>query len=248
MAHKEAHCASIIVSNSHHFHSKPIELPIPKIWLLKIWPWKYKVKVRGEVKVLSHNLGSNILSDSVGNYHRSVSPRSTTLEKDWNFLLIFLQFNVDDLRFKPWGPTIFDWVSNTASYGFISLYVNPPSYSYDRAFFLNLTFKIQSQSHSWRSHNRNNILSTHIPLVPCQWALPFPRCSIFKIWPWKSKVKVIAQGHKVGITPYRLTSLMLHVDWPCHSWDTAISKFDVENSRSRSWVRSKLKVITWVLH
>ena len=141
-----------------------------------------------------------------------------------------------------------DWVSNTASYGFISLYVNPPSYSYDRAFFKNLTFKIQGQSHSSRSHNRNNILSTHIPLVPCQSALPFPRYSIFKIWPWKSKVKVIAQGHKVGITPYRLTSLLFHVDRPCHSWDTAISKFDVENSRSRSWVRSKLKVITWVLH
>ena len=111
-----------------------------------------------------------------------------------------------------------------------------------------MTFKIQGQSHSSRSHNRNNILSTHIPLVPCQSALPFPRYSIFKIWPWKSKVKVIAQGHKVGITPYRLTSLSFHVDRPCHSWDTAISKFDVENSRSRSWVRSKLKVITWVLH
>ena len=137
-----------------------------------------------------------------------------------------------------------DWVSNTASYGFISLYVNPPSYSYDRAFFLNLTFKIQGQSHSSRSHNRNNILSTHIPLVPCQSALPFPRYSIFKIWPWKSKVKVIAQGQKVGITPYRLTSLLFHVDRPCHSWDTAISKFNVENSRSRSRVRSKLKVIT----
>ena len=99
--------------------------------------------------------------------------------------------------------------------------------------------KVQSES---------NILSTHIPLVPCQSALPFPRYSIFKIWTWKSKVKVIAQGHKVGITPYRLISLLIHVDRPCHSWDTAISKFDVENSRSRSWVRSKLKVITWVLH
>ena len=114
--------------------------------------------------------------------------------------------------------------------------------------FLNLTFKIQGQSHSSRSQNRNNILSTHIPLVPCQSALPFPRYSVFKIWPSKSKVKVIAQGHKVGITPYRLTSLLFHVDRPCHSWDTAVSKFAVENSRSRSWVRSKLKVITWVLH
>ena len=62
------------------------------------------------------------------------------------------------------------------------------------------------------------------------------------------KVKVIAQGHKVGITPYRLICPSFHVDRPCHSWDTAISKFDVENSRSRSWVRSKLKVKTWVQH
>ena len=52
-------------------------------------------------------------------------------------------------------------------------------------------------------------------------------------WPWKSKVKVIAQGHKVGITPYRFISFTFHVDRPSHSWDTAISKFDVENSRSK---------------
>ena len=114
--------------------------------------------------------------------------------------------------------------------------------------FKNFTFKIQGQSHSSRSHSRYNILSTHIPFVQCWLAHPFLRYSIFKIWPWKSKVKVIAQGHKVGITPYRLICLLFHVDQPSHSWDTAISKFDVENSRSRSWVRSKLKVITWVQH
>ena len=76
----------------------------------------------------------------------------------------------------------------------------------------------------------------------------FLRYCIFKIWPWISKVKVIAQGHKVGITPYRLISLSFHVNRPAHSWDTAILKFDVENSRSGSWVRSKLKVRTWVQH
>ena len=116
--------------------------------------------------------------------------------------------------------------------------------------FKKLTLKFQGQGwgQSSKPQSKSNILSTHIPLVPCQSALPFPRYSIFKIWLWKSKVKVIAQSHKVGITPYRLISLLFHVDRPCHSWDTAISKFDVENSRSRSRVRSKLKVITWVLH
>ena len=93
-----------------------------------------------------------------------------------------------------------------------------------------------------------NILSTHIPVVPCQMALPFLRYSIFKVWPWKSKVKVIAQGHKVGITPYLLLSVSFHVNRPSHFRDTAISKFDIENSRSRSLVRSKLKVTKWVWH
>ena len=52
----QAHHESDIVSNSHLFYSKSINLPVPKIWLLKIWPWKSKVKVMGEIKVLSHKL------------------------------------------------------------------------------------------------------------------------------------------------------------------------------------------------
>ena len=74
-----------------------------------------------------------------------------------------------------------------------------------------------SRSHSRynisRSHSRYNILSTHISFVPCwfppppppppfqshnvapfcskcQFGLPFRKYSIFKIWPWKSRVKV----------------------------------------------------------
>ena len=89
------------------------------------------------------------------------------------------------------------------------------------------------------SRCESNILSSLIP---------FLRYSIFKIWPWKFMVKFIAQGHKVGIAPYRLISLSFHVDQSSYSWDTAILKFDIENSRSRSWVRSKLKVTTWVQH
>ena len=118
--------------------------------------------------------------------------------------------------------------------------------------FKKLTLKIQGQGHGWSQSSKSrcefNILSTHIPLVPCQSALPFLKYSIFKIWARKSNFKVIAQGHKVGITPHRLISLLSHVDWPSHSWDKGISKFVVENSRSRSWVRLKLKVTTLVRH
>ena len=190
MAHKEAHCASKIVSNSHLFHSKPIEITIPKIWLSKIWPWKYKVKVRGEVKVLSHNLGLTsyqiVLEIPTGPPVRG----RQLWRRTGNFLLIFLQLNVYDLRFKPWGPTTF-WLSF-----------------------------------------QHCILWIHI--LVCQSTLLFLWWAFFfKIWPSKSKVKVIAQGHIIGITSYRLTSLWFHVN-PPHSRDTAFLKFDRENPRWRS--------------
>ena len=58
----------------------------------------------------------------------------------------------------------------------------------------NLTLKIKGQGHGWghtsKSKWGSNILSTDIPFTPCQSALPFLRYSIFKIWPWKSRVKV----------------------------------------------------------
>ena len=155
--------------------------------------------------------------------------------------------------------------------------------------FHNLTLKIQGQGHGWgwqwKSQSGCNILSTHIPFVPCQSAIPFLRYDVFKIWPWKSKVKVMGEvdikvtawvqhsidshpfnsmsishpipeiwlfqnltlkakvkvmgegnveSHKVGVTSYRFTSLSFHVNRPFHSWDTAFSKFDLENPWSRS--------------
>ena len=60
--------------------------------------------------------------------------------------------------------------------------------------FQNLTLKIKGQGHGWghssKSQCGSNILSIHIPFVPCQSALPFLRYSIFNIWPLKSRVKV----------------------------------------------------------
>ena len=48
------------------------------------------------------------ITNSVGNSHRSVGLRPW--RRTGNFLLIFLQFYVYDLRFKAWGPTTF-WLS-----------------------------------------------------------------------------------------------------------------------------------------
>ena len=59
-----------------------------------------------------------------------------------------------------------------------------------------------------------------------------------KILPWKSRVKfmgeVTVQSHNVGPTFYGLTSLSFHVNRPSHPWDTAFSKYDLENPWSRS--------------
>ena len=74
---------------------------------------------------------------------------------------------------------------------------------------------------------------------------PIPEIKLFQNWPWKSKVKVMEEvnieSHNMGPTFCRLKSLSFHVNLPSHSWDTAFSKFDQENPRSRSWVKWTLK-------
>ena len=108
--------------------------------------------------------------------------------------------------------------------------------------FQNLTFKIKGQGHGWshssKSQGGSNILSTHILFVPCQSGIPLLSYDFLKIWPWNSKVKVMGevtvQSDNVGVTSYWHTSLLFHVNRPSHSWNTAFSKFDLENQGSRS--------------
>ena len=134
--------------------------------------------------------------------------------------------------------------------------IGPPIPEIHVQHFQNLTLKIKGQGHGWghnlKSQCWSSILSTHIPFVLCQMALPFLRYSIFNIWPWKSRVKVMGdvtvQSHNVGLASYRLTAFSFHVNRPSHSWDTAFSKFDLENQGSRSWVRSQFKVTMLVYH
>ena len=109
------------------------------------------------------------------------------------------------------------------------------------------------EMHGWgqssKSQCESNILSTHIPFVPCQSGIPLLSYDFFKIWPWNSRVKVIGevtdQSHNMGRTSYRLTSLSFHVNRPSPYWVMTFSKFDLENQRSRSWVRSHFKVTMW---
>ena len=87
------------------------------------------------------------------------------------------------------------------------------------------------------------------PLCAMSTGPPILRYSYFKIWPWKSMVKVMCvvkcEGH---IWPWKFTFEALEFNrYVCFSfrgnrtifgWDIANSIFDLENSRSRSWQRS----------
>ena len=53
--------------------------------------------------------------------------------------------------------------------------------------------------------------STHIPFVPCQLTVSFLIYGYFKIWPWKSKVKVLVkgQGHRTGPASHWFTLILV---------------------------------------
>ena len=90
----------------------------------KIWCWKFKIKVMGEVKVESHKMGPTFS------------------------LLTSLSFHVNRASHS--------WVKTFSKFDL----ENPGSRSWVRSQF--------------KGHCASNILSTHIPFVPCQSALPSP--------------------------------------------------------------------------
>ena len=127
---------------STHIPFIPCQSGIPFLSydFFRIWPWKSRVKVMGEVTVQSNNVG---------------------LTSYW---LTSLSFHVNQ--------AFHSWVTTFSKFDL----ENQESRSWVRS-----QFKVKFGS---------NILSTHIPFIPCQSALPFLRYHIFKIWPWKSWVKV----------------------------------------------------------
>ena len=90
---------------------------------------------------------------------------------------------------------------------------------------------------SLKGHSHGHEWMTPIPFVQCQLALPFMRYSYKKIWPWKSKVNVIAKvkiiGYHWGLVLKRYIHFSFCADWMILSKDIANSIFDLENWRSR---------------
>ena len=246
----KSQCESNILSTHIPFVPCQSAIPFLRYGLFKIWPWKSKVKVMEEVKIESHNMGPTFYRLTSLSFHVNRPSHS------WD--MTFSKSDLENPRsrsWKRWKLKVTTWVQHFIhSHPFRSMSIGHPFHKI--RLFQNLTLKIQGQGHgwgeSWKSQHGSNILLTHIPFIPCQLAIPFLRYDFFNIWPRKSKVKVMVEvkveSHKVGLISYRLTSLSFHVNRPSHSWDTAFSKFDLENPRSRSWVRWTLKVTTWVQH
>ena len=69
------------------------------------------------------------------------------------------------------------------------------------------------------------------------------RYNKFYIWPWKFKVKVMAKvktnGHIWTLEFNRYVCFSFRGNRTIFGWDIANSTFDLENSRPRSWPRSK---------
>ena len=153
---------------------------------------------------------AHYLDDLFAMYH---GPRSIPLCIQHHIQLTSLSFQVsrpshswDNSNFKiwPWKSKVDvipeGHIVGTTPYQLISLSfdVDEPSHSY-LLLLKNLTLKIQGQGQGWgerwKSHHGSNILSTHIPFVPSQSAIPFLRYSIFRLCPWKSKVKVMGEAN-----------------------------------------------------
>ena len=90
------------------------------------------------------------------------------------------------------------WVQHPIdSHPFRSMSIGPPIP--DIQHYQNLTFKIKGQGHGWGNNSKSqwgsNILSTHIPFVPCQSALPFLSYDFFQNLTLKFEGQGYGWGH-----------------------------------------------------
>ena len=176
----------------------------------------------GEVKVKGHNVSLTSYRLTSLWFHVNWPSHS------WN--TAFWKFDLENSRSRSQLKVTKKVYHPIDSYPFRSMSIGPPIPGIQ--LFQNLTLKIQGQGHGWdqslKSQHGSNIQSTHIPFVPCQSGIQFLSYDLSKIWPWKSRVKVMGEvkveSHNVGLTSYRLTSLSYYVKRASHSWVTTFLK------------------------
>ena len=133
----------------------------------------------------------------------------------WSYLRRRVQINMFAFSFMAIGPVL------------VEIYKN----SY-------FTLKIQGQGHSqgqiWWSHLKPRVQSMCLLFILWQ---------SDHIWPRKFTVKVMSKvkpnGHIWGLEINRYVCFLFRGNRTIFDWDVANSTFDLENSRSRSWPRSK---------
>ena len=136
-----------------------------------ILPWKSKVKVMGEGKVWSQNVSLA--------FYRLTSLSFQVNQSSHSWDMTFSKFDLESPRsrsWKRWTLKVTSWVQHSIdSHPFHSMSISHPIHKI--RLFQNLTLKIQGQGHGWgerwKSEHGSNILSTHIPFIPCQSAIPF---------------------------------------------------------------------------
>ena len=174
--------------DSHPFNSMSIGHLIPEIRLFQNLTLKIQGQGHGWGQVESHKV-------SVRSYQlTSLSFRVNRPSHSWD--TTFSKFDLQNPRWRSWVRwtlKVTTWVQHS---------INPHPFNSmlighlipEIQLFQNLTLITQGQGYgwgqSWKSQSGCNILSTQIPFIPCQSAISFLRYSIFKIWPWKPKVKV----------------------------------------------------------
>ena len=194
----QSHCASNIISNSHPFHSKWVKPPIPELQQFQYFTLKIQGQgMMGKVKVWNNSVSLTFYRLTSLSFHVNQPSHS------WD--TTFSKFDLENPRsrsWKRWTLKVTTWVQHYIdSHPFRSMSIGPPIHKI--RLFQNFTLKLLGQGYgweqSWKLQSGCNILSTHIPFVPGQSAIPFLRYDFFKIWPWKSKVKVIVEV-KVEVT------------------------------------------------
>ena len=174
---------SIPLCIQHHIHLTSLSFQVSQschswVTVISIFlPWKSKVKVMGEVKVWSHNVSLTFYRLTSLPFHVNQPTHS------WD--TTFSKFDPENPRsrlWKRWTLKVTTWVQHSiASHPFLSMSMSHPIP--ETQLFQNLTLKIQGQGYGrgehWKPQLGSNILSTHIPFIPCQSAIPFLRYSIF---------------------------------------------------------------------
>ena len=178
---------------STHIPFLPCQSGIPFLSydFFKIWPWNSRLKVTGEVTVQSHNVGLTSYRLTSLSFHVNRASHS--------WVTTFSKFDLENQVSRSWVRSQYKvtmWVQHpNDSHPFRSMSIGHPIP--ELRLFQNLTLKIKGRGHGWghssKSQCGSNILSTHIPFVPCQSVIPFLSYDFFKIWPWKSRVKVKLQ-------------------------------------------------------